>query len=295
MTVNGKRSRLVFAVILLAAAFGARDAITPRSAMGQPPAVTPAKKAQGVAVVGMGQARDDATTAARAIYGSSLRPRGLDELRARILAGDPPPPTASRELKDLAELRAAVNGEDAASRRLLQTIAQQLGVQALLVVHVEESKGGPAPSEDGGSSMDPIPTIPQAPVDPDAGSLAAPPPPSPQRSVVGRLFMVDSENFDAAKYGPDASLTGADSRAQGWRPVVVSLERRFPPAPATVTPTSTAPPPTMRPEAPKSDPFYTSAWFWGAIGAAVLVGGAFYFATRDTSDDPIHLKMRVPR
>jgi len=51
----------------------------------------------------------------------------------------------------------------------------------------------------------------------------------------------------------------------------------------------------MRQEAGKSSPFYASGWFWGAIGGAALLGAAFYFATRDTSSDAIHLQMRVPK
>src|SRR4051812_10000415 len=83
---------------------------------------------QGVAVIAVGgNARDEAFALARAIYGSRLRPPALDEVRARVLAGGSPPPNASRELRELAEIRAGLNGEDAAGRRLLTGIAQQVG------------------------------------------------------------------------------------------------------------------------------------------------------------------------
>jgi hypothetical protein len=42
-------------------------------------------------------------------------------------------------------------------------------------------------------------------------------------------------------------------------------------------------------------PFYKSTWFWGAVGAAALIGGAIYFASSpDTVDNKIHLQMQVP-
>ena len=34
--------------------------------------------------------------------------------------------------------------------------------------------------------------------------------------------------------------------------------------------------------------------FWGGLGAALLFGGAFYFASRDSGGDTIHLQMKVP-
>jgi hypothetical protein len=54
----------------------------------------------------------------------------------------------------------------------------------------------------------------------------------------------------------------------------------------------------LPPEAPKkegSHPFYTSPWFWGAVGAAVFGGTAVYFATRDNSSSTIHLELQVPK
>ena len=215
---------------------------------------------QGVAVVGVGSAREEAHVLARAVYASSLRPRTLDEMRARIAAGDPVPQLVSKEAKELGELRAKVTGDDAASRQLLSGMAKQLNVQALLVLSVQTAE------VDGGT----------------------------QTTESARLFLAESGDFDAARYEPEAGVEGPD----GWKSTVRSLEGRFPPPPPAPAPNpATQPvPPTVSPnEAPPSKPFYTSAWFWGAIGAAILVGGAFYIASRDTSDDPIHLQMRVPR
>ena len=253
-----------------------------------PPALAPSASAQpgkpagqGIAVLAVGPARDEAFALARAIYGSRLRPTSLDEVRARVLAGAAPPPNASRELRELAEVRAGIAGEDAAGRRLLTGVAQQVGAEALLVVKVERAPaaaapaGPPAAGEDAGSASA------------DAGNAA------PVTTVVARLFLTDSGDFDAARYAPEPGLEGPAA----WKSTVTSLEARFPAPSRAVGPNvALAPAPVkLRLEDEKSSPFYASGWFWGALGAAALVGGAFYFATRDTGSDPIHLQLKVPR
>lgn len=256
-------------------------------------AAPPAKPAgQGIAVVAVGPARDEAFALARAVYGSRLRPTSLDEVRARVLAGGPLPANASRELRELAEVRAAITGEDAAGRRLLTGLAQQVGAQALLVVKVERAAPPPAPAG-------PPPATDDAGASSDAGAAApsdAPPASgnaAPATTVVARLFLADTGDFDAARYSPDAGLEGAAA----WRSTVVSLEARFPPVSRTPAPGAalTAVPGKLPAEGEKSAPFYASGWFWGAIGGAALLGAGFYFATRDTTSDPIHLQMRVPK
>ena len=239
---------------------------------------------QGIAVLAIGPARDEAFALARAVYGSRLRPTSLDEVRARVLAGAAPPPNASRELRELAEVRAGITTEDAAARRLLTGLAQQVGAQALLVVKVEH---GPAP----------VPAAPAAApaATEDAGVDAAAEAgnAAPATTVVARLFLTDSGDFDAARYAPDPGLEGAAA----WRSTITSLEARFPPVSRVVGPSAatSATPVKVKPEEEKSSPFYASGWFWGAMGAAALLGGAFYFATRDTSSDPIHVQLKVPR
>ncbi len=221
----------------------------------------------GVAVLGTRGARDAAYGLARAVYGSaSLRPRALDELHARILAGDPSPPTGSKELRELAELRASIAGEDAASRRLLASIAQQLGVSAILVVSVLPA-GAPPPAE------------------PDAGAEAG-------TTMSARLFLAETGDFDAARYEP----TQQGEPVSPWRATVTSLAGRFPPPAEAARPASTPATPTKpTPDGREGRPFYKSPWLWAAVGAAALIGGIFFFAAQDTSDDPIHLRMSVPR
>jgi hypothetical protein len=268
---------------------------SPPAASAPAASAQPGKPAgQGIAVLALGDAREDAFDLARAVYGSRLRPANLDEVRARVLAGAPPPANASRELRELAELRAGVTGEDAAGRRLLTGLAQQVGAQALIVVKVERSALPPPPppsSDDAGPEAAEA-GAPAAGTAGDAGAPAAGNA-APTLVVVARVFLSETGEFDAARYQPEPGLKGAAA----WRSTVVSLESRFPPLSRTVGPTAaTAPAPVkVRPEDEKSSPFYTSAWFWGALGGAALLGGAFYFATQDTSSDPIHLQMRVPR
>lgn len=109
-----------------------------------------------------------------------------------------------------------------------------------------------------------------------------------------RVFLPDVGSFDAATFSPDAGPQLA------WTGAVASLARAYPvrtpePPPQPLRP---APPLATR-ETPQnapavaSRPFYESAWFWGALGAAVLVGGGVYLAARDTSPSAIHLELQV--
>jgi hypothetical protein len=89
----------------------------------------------------------------------------------------------------------------------------------------------------------------------------------------------------------------------GSSPVVASPA----PAPTTIAGTTipgttipgpalaTSEPPPVKAEEKKdaSKPFYTSPWFWGAVGAAAFGGAAVYFATRDNSPSTIHLQLQV--
>jgi hypothetical protein len=261
---------------------------------------------QGIVVLAVGPSRDEAFALARAIYGSRLRPHALDEVRARVLAGAPPPANASRELRELAEVRAGITGEDAAGRRLLSGLAQQVGAEALLVVRVERT---PAPTPPPAPAGPPPATsdagAPGAATDAGAAATATADAAAPEGSsatgnalptttVVARLFLADSGELDAARYSPEPGLEGAAA----WRSTVTSLEARFPSvsrpvgAPAAAL---SATPANVRQEDDKGSPFYTSGWFWGAVGGAALLATAFYFASQDTSSDPIHLQVRVPK
>lgn len=267
--------RRVFSALLTTTALSLAGSAMVIDAAAQPPAPSspnaavpvapPEGQTRGVAVLGLAGARDDAFALARAVYASRLRPQGLDEIRARVLAGDPPPPNATRSLIELAEVRAATKGEDAASRRLLAGIGKQVGAAAVLVV--SRTEGEAPPADDAGAT------------NADASAVGT--------RVTARLFLVDAGEFDAARYEPD----GTDAP---WRATVASLEQRFPKEVASVAgPTHPATQP-VPPKESEGKPFYSSPWFWGALGAAVVVGGAFYLASRDTDSGTIHLQMRSP-
>jgi hypothetical protein len=105
-----------------------------------------------------------------------------------------------------------------------------------------------------------------------------------------RTFVAESGAFDAARYTAEAP----DGGTPDWTSVVASLDRAYgerPVAPALAT----APMPPPRDKETPSRPFYTSPWFWAAVGAAAFGGVALYFATRDNGPDTIHLQLQVPR
>jgi len=211
--------------------------------------------ARGLAVVALDGATDAAWALAREVYANpQLRPRALDDARARVLAGEAPAADAPADVRDVSQLRAGVKGDDAASRQLLGAIATQLGARGVLVV---EAKPSEKPS--------------------------------------ARVYLADSGTFDAARYAPD------DSPLLAWTGAVQSLARAFgnalPPQPSASAAPSAAlhEGPRIENAPPASKKFYESAWFWGAIGAAVFAGGAVYFATRDNSASTIHLQMQAPK
>jgi hypothetical protein len=108
-------------------------------------------------------------------------------------------------------------------------------------------------------------------------------------SATAQLFLPDVGAFDAPTYAPDLKPQ------ESWSKTVQSLVRSFGLAP----PRPRAPPLATR-LAPRtgrevsSRQFYESLWFWGAVGAAALVGGgAYYFAARDSGAPTIHLEVQL--
>jgi hypothetical protein len=104
-------------------------------------------------------------------------------------------------------------------------------------------------------------------------------------SALARVFLPESSAFDAVTYTPD--------NAHAWSSAARSLALVY--GPGSAHP-SGAPVLATRPAPHNERPtpaFYQSVWFWGALGAAVLIGGAFYLASRDTSPNTIHLELQV--
>ncbi len=249
-----------------ASAAPAAPSTAPSSTVPSPPGAQPSVAVgRGVAVLAVDGATDAAWRLAARVYRGPLRPTSLDEVHARALVGDAPASGASgaRDVQDLAETRAAIHGEDAPSRRLLASLAAQLGVEAVVVVQKDASSG----------------------------------------TATARVFLASNGAFDAARYAEDngsweptaTSLERTlrvDSRAD-TQPGAKTTD-----APVGPTSASSNTPPNGEPRpADGSKAFYKSVWFWGALGAAVFAGGAIFLATRDNGDGsgPMHVQVKVPR
>ena len=73
-------SRVAWGFLMAFALSVTPAAAQPEARPGEPAAaVSPRAKAQGIAVVGIGSSREEAFVLARAVYGSSLRPRADGE------------------------------------------------------------------------------------------------------------------------------------------------------------------------------------------------------------------------
>ncbi len=195
---------------------------------------------------------------ARGVYGdASLRP-AFDEAHARALAGEAPAAGAPADVRDLAETRAAIHGDDGASSACWRASPRSCtcAVSSWCWAHRRR---------DGATSA--------------------------------KVFLAGTGQFDAASYAPDASgdwssTVSSLSRAYGMSTVTtVSGETTSAPA-MTLVPT---PPPPGSDSPSHGKPFYYSPWFWGAVGAAALGGVAVYFATRDSDPSTIHLQLQVPK
>jgi hypothetical protein len=241
------------------------------------PAPLPVAEAQGdqhgLVVLGLGASLDAAWPLARAVYAdASLRPVTLDEAHARVLVGETPGAASTADLRDLADTRAAIHGDDAASRRLLASIALALHVKGVLVV--------------------------------ESGA-------SPESRATARVFVTTAGAYDAVRYEADtpAPVTwGNGASAVTWHGAVTALHRGFADVAAPSASAPNVPPlathavvqPTTPAEgkagdAGKARAFYQSPWFWAAAGAAVFAAGAVYFATRNDGTDNIQLQVQVPK
>jgi hypothetical protein len=135
----------------------------PASASGVAAAAAPA----GLVVLAEGAGTEDAARRlAYALYRSKLRPAAVDERVARTLVGETPPAEASTDVLELAELRAGVHGDDAASRQLLVAVARRTGARGVLVV-----REGPRarPFDASTATFEPVTLQP----DPDGGWASA--------------------------------------------------------------------------------------------------------------------------
>ena len=251
------------------------------------PAVHAAPLTRGFAIVALDGAKDAAAPLARAVYSRpSLRPdASLDEPRAHVLLGEPPPPT----LADLAATRAAIHGDYAPSKQLLINVAADFHLRGVVVVSCAPADA--APSTWSGSS-----TTTDAP--PATGAPDAPKK-SPPCNPVGRLFLATNgktaAHFEADAVSPDLILD--TSQPITWNAAVLELDSQYgqyAPAPTPAPAAAISATPAKDSVKKSSHYFYESPWFWGALGAAAFAGTAVFLATRDSGGDTIHLQMQVP-
>jgi hypothetical protein len=240
--------------------------------------------AAGIAILARAGAEAAGWALAKEVYARPfLRPAALDEARARVLVGDPAASDAPQAIRDLADERASIHGDDGASRALLRTIASQLGVRAVVVVE----PGASEPSArvfvaDTGTFDAARYAADPAAQGPFVAAVAAPAPPAASSD---------------AGMAPVAPVTQPPAPpALHWAGTVASLDRTYGNGgPETHAPAlATSPLPPEAPKTPESRPFYASPWFWGAIGAAAFGGAAVYFATRDNTTGTIHLDLQNP-
>jgi hypothetical protein len=115
------------------------------------------------------------------------------------------------------------------------------------------------------------------------GSAELPPLPAPSAAPA-------SAPAPAPGSAPAPASDSAPPSAPGSAPAPDSANVVVLQAPTLAThdaPTLDNPPPPRR-------SFYESGWFWGAVGAAAVIGGAIYLATQDSGAQTIHLQVQVP-
>ncbi|MEO7108964.1 MAG: hypothetical protein ABI183_00885 [Polyangiaceae bacterium] len=244
------------------------------------PAVHAAPLTRGFAVVALDGAKDVAAPLARAVYSRpSLRPdASLDEPRAHVLLGDPPPAPLPA-LNDLASSRAAIKGDDAPSRQLLTNIADDFHLRGVVVVSC--------------ATADAAPSTWSASASPDA------PPKAPTCNPTARLFLATNgkttAHFEPDVITPDLILDSAQPVT--WNAAVLGLDSQYgvyAAAPKPVPTGAISATPSKEKKKEGSHYFYESPWFWGALGAAAFAGTAVFLATRDNGGSAIHLQMQVP-
>jgi hypothetical protein len=255
-----RRFLVVLALLTQAPSARAGEPVAAPSAAPAPP---PAPTAAGLAVVALPGATDAAWPLAAAVYANAgLRPATLDDAAARILCGEAAPAGSPPALKDLADSVAALRGDDAPSRAILDALARRFSVRAMVVVQQGPGQASAQTYLPETGAFDP------ARYTPETG-------PAPWASVAQSLARV---------YAPAPPAAPPPSTAA---PVT-------PPSPASAAPALATHPVPPAPAHPAPRAFWTNGWFWGAIGAAAFAGGAAYFITRDNTASTIHLEMQVP-
>jgi hypothetical protein len=182
----------------------ASSASAPASAPAPAPAPASAPSGVGLGVLALPGAAEAAWPLAQQLYAEpSLRPATIDEPHARVLCGEPPPPAATQDLRDLAETVAAIHGDDAPSRALLDGIAHRFELRGIVIVRPAAASGAPS----------------------------------------AQVFLGATSTIDAASYATDTVPPGAPDAVPSWSGAVHSLTRVFGIVPASPLATHDVPPP----------------------------------------------------
>jgi hypothetical protein len=91
-----------------------------------------------------------------------------------------------------------------------------------------------------------------------------------------RLFDAADAHLEPTKFEADATRPSAP-----WGALVDAMHARYAPKTTTTPLVLTPAPAEDKTEKKDSGSFLSSAWFWGALGAAALMGGVVYALTRD--------------
>lgn len=231
-------------------------------------AVAPAA-AQGAIVVAIGEGSGPAARAlAREAYADeALRPR-IDDVTARVLAGEAPPASAPAKLAEITEVRRALStsetsSTDAVARRLLASLGADLGASIVVTVSMRD---------------------------------AAP---------VARALLVSTAAFAPVEWTATLEPQTDGSTRVKWSnvvPLLAALTKSPRPAGSAPAPSPRAPAPNTGPvknpspgpaaptkEEPRS--FWTSPWTWAGIGV-VAAAGVVVFAVSQAQGDGGGLRLQ---
>lgn len=93
--------------------------------------------------------------------------------------------------------------------------------------------------------------------------------------------------YDAVEDRLESTAHRAEKGDAPWSPLVAALQSRY----AAGTTTTTTPKPVPKAPSDESRPFYSSPWFWGAVGAAIGGSILIYAATRDSGNGPTPVRV----
>lgn len=135
-----RRFSFLVLVLIVTATAAPAPAVEPQ-ARHVSPAPPPPRLPRGAVVVAAQDASvDDTWRLALLLYRDpALRPRGMDDAIARALAGERPGPNAGPRAHELFALRASLQPKGVTTRRLLASVASELGVSGVVLVFNNEA------------------------------------------------------------------------------------------------------------------------------------------------------------